>query len=115
MDRDRWVAGLGEVGGRPGVTRSDRQEQQTIAMLHAAQSSEAWAQTRTWARVQGSLAVGASDFAGERSVIRWLLCSWVLGKEPVASARWAGGSAEEDNAMAGVAKGMGEGEGEARS
>ena len=62
-DRDRWIAGVGEVGAGPGVTRSDRQEQQTIAMLHAAQSSEAWAQTRKWAGVQGSLVVGASDFA----------------------------------------------------
>lgn len=97
------------------MTRSDRQEQHTIAMLHAAQSSEAWAQARRWARVQGSLALGASDFAGDRSVIRSLLCNCMLGKQLVASARRMRGSVVEETAIAGVAKGIGEGEGEDRS
>ena len=51
-DRER-LAGItgetrtGEGGGGPGVKRSALHEQQTSAMLQAAQGSEAWAQTRT--------------------------------------------------------------------
>ena len=42
----------------PGVKRRARQEQQTKAILQAAHSSEAWAQTRTCARVHGSVGTG---------------------------------------------------------
>lgn len=58
-ERERWVITVGEIGGGPGVKRSARHEQQINAMLHAAHSSAACAQTRRWARVQGSELEGA--------------------------------------------------------
>ena len=66
-DRERLVRGAGEaqageIGGAPGVKRRALHEQQISAMLQAAQDSNAWAQTRTWARVQGSFMEGRSGF-----------------------------------------------------
>ena len=56
-DRRCWEM-TGDNGGEPGVKRRLQHEQQVSEMLQAGQATVACAQTRTWARCQGSAEEG---------------------------------------------------------
>ena len=88
-ERERWVTLAGEIGWGPGVNRSARHEQQINAMLHAAHSSAACAQTRKCARVQGSELEGTVTAAVARLIILVLSSEGKgkLGKQLMSDAR----------------------------